>query len=201
MIKNLVFDFGRVLVTYDFDRILNKYFPPNSPGIDEFMHLLFSSGFMDCCDREEIPLLDILHQQQVQRPHLAHYLQAFYDHFDEFITGEMPGMRSLLGTLKERGYRLYGLSNWHSKVYGVMRRYPIFDLLDGRIISCEEKVVKPEPEIYQRLFARYGLNPQECLFADDKVANVEAARAQGMDAVVFVDTEHYATALQQRGIL
>lgn len=66
------------------------------------------------------------------------------------------------------------------------------------MISSEEKVVKPEPEIYQRLFDRYGLEPSECVFTDDREENIEGARRMGMDGIVFVDAKQYEEELRRR---
>ena len=68
-----------------------------------------------------------------------------------------------------------------------MDKFDIFRLLDGRVISCEEHSIKPEKEIYLRLCAKYGLNPSECIFTDDRAINVEGAKAVGMKAVIFTD--------------
>ncbi len=197
MIRNLVYDFGKVLVTYDFDRIFREFFPHSEADMAEYCRIMFDSDFMDRCDKEEIPLIEIIEQEKQKYPHLATQFQLFYDRFDEFITGEMEGMYALMESLKEKGFRLYGLSNWHSKVYGVMARFPIFNLLDGRVVSTEEHIIKPDPAIYYRLCEKYDLRPEECLFADDKLVNIEAARGMGMKAVLFTTTEQYIEDLKR----
>ena len=106
-------------------------------------------------------------------------------------------MSELLKKLKALGFNLYGLSNWCSAVYEVMRKYEIFDLLDGRVVSCEEQVIKPETEIYLRLCRRYALEPSECLFADDKKVNVEGAKRAGMEAVLFTTAEQYRSDVER----
>jgi len=78
-----------------------------------------------------------------------------------------------------------------------MEQFPIFRLLDGQVISSEEHVIKPEPAIYQCLFERFNLKPEECVFADDRVENIEAGRALGMEGVVFTDAEQYEKELSE----
>ncbi len=78
-----------------------------------------------------------------------------------------------------------------------MERYGIFGLLDGTVISSEEHLLKPEPEIYRCVCERFGLKPEECLFTDDKPVNVEGAKAIGMNAVVFTDAVTYASDLRR----
>ena len=78
-----------------------------------------------------------------------------------------------------------------------MEQYDIFELLDGYIVSSEVHKIKPEPEIYQCLFDRFSLNPEECVFADDRVENVVAGRRLGMDGIVFSDAAQFEKELRK----
>ena len=64
-------------------------------------------------------------------------------------------------------------------------------------ISSEEKVIKPEPEIYQRLFDKFNLKPEECIFADDRAENIEGGRRLGLDGIVFKDAKQYERELRE----
>ena len=64
-------------------------------------------------------------------------------------------------------------------------------------ISSEEKVIKPEPEIYQRLFTKFNLKPEECIFTDDRVENIEGGSRLGMDGIVFKDAKQYERELRE----
>jgi len=83
----------------------------------------------------------------------------------------------LVGDLKAAGYRLYVLSNMSREFIDFLRRFPVYGLFDGEVVSCEEHTVKPEPRIYEILLERYGLTPSETLFIDDREMNIEAAAA------------------------
>lgn len=106
-------------------------------------------------------------------------------------------MRTLLTQLKAEGYHLYGLSNWCTKVHETMAQYPIFQLLEGQVISSEEKIIKPDRAIYERICQKYKLKPEECLFADDRIENVEAAQRFGMQAICFEDAAQYERELRK----
>ena len=67
----------------------------------------------------------------------------------------------LVGDLKAAGYRLYVLSNMSREFIDFLRRFPVYGLFDGEVVSCEEHTVKPEPRIYEILLERYGLTPSE----------------------------------------
>ena len=173
MIKNLVFDFGKVLVNHDLQPVLDRYFGDSTDDKSRFAEILSDRGFIDDCDRGIIPFDEMIESSAAKWPEFADALLFFRDNYLDEITGEIDGMRELLVRLKEEGFRLYGLTNWSDTIYRVMERYDIFKVLDGYVISCEEHVIKPQREIYLRLCGRYGLEPGECLFTDDRAVNVE----------------------------
>lgn len=195
MIKNLIFDFGRVLVDYDYFTILNKIFATHKQA-EDFYHHLMAEKWDERLDCEESSFEQIIHEMQQAMPQYAEEIQHFGNRYTEFVLGEVKGMRALLVKLKSEGYRLYGLTNWCSKVHATMKQYPIFQLLDGRIISSEEHLVKPNLAIYERLCHKFELKADECVFADDKIENVEAARKFGMEGICFKNAIQYEEELR-----
>ena len=188
-ITTLLLDFGRVLVDYDFDRffaLLRTDYRVSEPVFDEFMQVVLAEETYSSLDRELTPFALQVAALKQQHPACAELFDAFDKRFQEVVTGEVPGMRQLLAELRRSGYRLYGLSNWSSKVYETMRNYSeIFSLLHGRVLSCEEHLLKPEPEIYRRALDRWGLNAEECVFVDDKQANIDGCQAVGIKGIRF----------------
>ena len=97
----------------------------------------------------------------------------------------MKGVPELIRELKDKGYHLYILSNASeffakkSDYFGVNQEF------DGIVFSALVKMVKPNPEIYQYLLDTYDLNPEECLFLDDRPANIEGAKKLGIHGMVF----------------
>ena len=81
------------------------------------------------------------------------------------MTGAKEGMEKLLKTLKDRGFKLFGLTNWGDVIHKIIARHSIFKLLDGMVFSSEEQLIKPDRPIYRCLIERNALNPSECLFA------------------------------------
>lgn len=93
----------------------------------------------------------------------------------------------LIGELKERGYRLYVLSNMSADFIAHIRRFEVYRLFDGEAVSCEEGVVKPEDGIYRRLLDRYSLDPSQTLFIDDRRPNLDAAARLGISTFHFTE--------------
>lgn len=195
MIKYLVFDFGKVLVDYDFMHIIDEFFTDKADE-EEFCKLFTTPEFIDSCDKEDIPFIEIIRNMQAKHPKFAMQAQIFYDRYVDFVTGEVAGMRDVLNEMRSRGYKLYGLTNWCSKVHEVMKKFDILTLLDDRIISSEEHLLKPDVAIYKRLCEKFNIKPEECVFTDDKAVNVVGAISAGMHGIVFQNAKQYKRELE-----
>ena len=103
--------------------------------------------------------------------------------------------------LKQKGYQVLVLSNFSRKV--LRECWNALDFLpyvDGGILSFREKLIKPMPEIYSLLLDRYHLKPEECVFMDDTLINVEAARRAGIHAFRFENQEQAKAELAKLGV-
>lgn len=103
--------------------------------------------------------------------------------------------------LKSKGYRTFYLSNFAEKARadcaGALDFIPY---MDGGILSYQEKIIKPMPEIYQLLIDRYQLVPQECVFMDDTVANLKGAEKFGIHTIHFINKEQAVAELRKLGV-
>ena len=108
---------------------------------------------------------------------------------------------ALIADLKAAGYKLYVLSNMSREFIDFLRQQPVYRHFDGEVISCEEGVAKPQPEIYELLLQRFDLNPAETLFIDDRKENVEAAAAKGIRTVHFNRMDYEGSCLSLREML
>ena len=103
--------------------------------------------------------------------------------------------------LKQKGYQVLVLSNFSRKA--LRECWNALDFLpyvDGGILSFREKLIKPMPEIYSLLLDRYHLKPEECVFMDDTLINVEAARRAGIHAFRFENQEQAKAELAKLGV-
>lgn len=196
MTRNLVFDFGKVLVEYDFVDFFRRLIP-DARRCMQLASIMTDDETLRRFDREEKPIEELVKDLISENPAFEDEIRLFAERYPEIITGEMPGMKELLVRLKGEGFSLYGLSNWCSKVYVTMRQYDIFQLMDGYVISSEEHLVKPEAGIYHRLYEKFGLKPEECIFADDKQENIEGALRTGMRGIVFENAAQYERELRR----
>jgi len=114
------------------------------------------------------------------------------------ITGEVPGMRQALDELKDE-FAFIALSNTDEVHWNyVLAAFPIFQLLDGWVVSFEEGMMKPDPALYQRVIDRYGNGRPPFFYTDDNPRFVEAARNLSWDAEVFIDAAHFKEQVRRR---
>lgn len=135
-------------------------------------------------------------------PHHGEVICAYRREFGRTLTGLVPGTAAVLAELKLAGVPCYGLSNWAAELFPeARRRFSVLNRLDGIVISGEERLAKPDPEIFRRLFHRFALDPRSCVFVDDSAANTAAAANLGMTPVTFTDADALRTVLIELGLL
>ena len=183
-IDTLIFDFGNVLLTWDPHLMLDKYFGDRDKASWFIENICTSewNGEMD----EGKPFKQGIAELSAKHPEWAHEIQLYFDRWIEMIGGQVEGMEALIKELKAQGFRTYGLTNWSLETFCQVRyEYPIFALMDGMVISAEERCLKPGPKIYQILLDRYHLRPEQCVFIDDRAENVAGAEALGIRGIRF----------------
>lgn len=172
--KNIVFDLGGVVVARDPRKV--------SAEFQEFFSFIYQipmPRFWEEYDRGTSPLEDV-------KRYICEHNDCSRELCDEYIATainlqeEIAPTKALIEQLKAAGYRLYVLSNMSPEFIDFIRRLPVYAAFDGDVVSCEEKVVKPEPEIFQLLLNRYSLDAAECLFIDDRIDNIEASEREGI---------------------
>lgn len=109
-------------------------------------------------------------------------------------------MAEIVRELKSLGYGIYLLSNASVDLPRYFGRIPGSEYFDGRIVSADWKLLKPQPELYQILLREYGLKAEECFFVDDLFINVEAAVLVGMSGTVFRGAEALRRSLREAGV-
>ncbi len=200
MIRNILFDMGNVLLRFDRDYFLNRL-----NVTEEDKQLLLKEVFLS---REWVDMDAGILREETAEPimcsrlpgHLHEAVHQLASCWDQPIL-PVEGMYELVRELKEAGYGIYLLSNASVRQHDYWPRVPGSEFFDGTLISADEKVMKPQPEIYELCMSRFGLAPEECFFIDDVRANIEGAAACGIAGTVFSgDVSELRTALRAAGV-
>lgn len=185
MIRNIVFDMGMVLMDF-FPRELCKTTAPDEATAAQLYHAIFENPDWIGLDKGTVTEAELTQIAMAMLPAALHpYVQSIMGGLPTNVLRPLPGMPDLVDWVFASGYRVYLLSNAGRNVSENREIIPQIDRFNGVMFSVEEKVIKPNPEIYQRLTSRYGLLPQECLFVDDNEKNVLAAQAEGWQGFHF----------------
>jgi 2-haloacid dehalogenase len=200
-IQAIIFDFGGVLVGWDPRNLYRRFFPEQPQAMEDFfteVNFMEWNALQDK-GRSFAEGVEIL---SAQFPHRADLIRAYHENWIESITGRIEGTVELLRTLKEKGYAVYGLSNWSAETFPIVRdEFDFLKLLDGVILSGDVKLVKPEPAIFELCLQMIGKPANECLFIDDALANIVTANKLGFDTIQFISPEQLKSELQIRQIL
>lgn len=194
MIKNIIFDFGNVLLDWN-PRYLYKDYFKDSQEMEYFL--------ANVCTLERNSELDAgcpftvwVRKYQKMYPQYSDAIALYHTGWPRMLKSVLPDGMSLLKEFRSEGYGIYGLTNWSAETVSLA-----FDMLGGRsvfdgvVVSGEEKIIKPDPRIYRLLLDRYHLEAGECVFLDDSRANVEGAAGVGINAVLYDDIGNVRKAL------
>lgn len=183
-IKNIIFDFGGVLLDWN-PRYLYRTFFRNEKEMEYFLANICTNEWNAEQDRGR-PFSEGIKLLQSQHPEYKEAIQLFGDKWEDMLKGEILDGVKLLQEFKGQNYRIWGLTNWSAETIQIAyRKYDLFKLFDGIVVSGEEKLIKPDKRIYQVLLDRYKLNPEESVFIDDTPANIKTAQEMGFYAVLF----------------
>lgn len=182
-IQNIIFDFGGVLVDWNPRHLFKNHFT-NEKEMEWFLDNICTEDWNLQQDKGR-SLAEGTTILQKQFPEFHNQIQLFYGEWETMLKDEIPGSVALLYRLKEK-YKVYGLTNWSDETIGIAyRRFPFFSAFEGIVVSGQEKMIKPDEQIYQLILDRYGLQAANTVFIDDNLKNIKAAKEIGLHAIHF----------------
>lgn len=188
-ITTVIFDYGGVLLEWNPHNVYHRYFPDQPEAIDQFLIEIRFSEWNAQQDKGR-PISEAVESISAEFPHHAHLISAYYDYWEESISGVIPGSIEILKRLKAMNYPLYGLSNWSNETFPLVRhKYDFFDLFDDMVISGDVKMVKPDPAIFHFALQKFGKNVEECIYIDDSAPNIIQAKKLGFETIHFQSPE------------
>lgn len=198
ILKNLVFDMGNVLIEWNSEKILK--------AITEDIHLqdllrkeVFETGLWVETDegvktREEVIEIVTGKLGEDYRNEITQLLRYWYKYVDVFTK-----VQDRIIELSKSGYSIYILSNTAFTFYDLVKEgyLPATSVAKGMVLSCEEKVLKPNEKIYNILLERYNLDPHNTMFFDDLPENIWGAARCGINGFVVENESELLTYLDK----
>ncbi|WP_163192513.1 HAD family hydrolase [Clostridium thermarum] len=200
MIKNIVFDLGNVLISFNPNEYLDTFDFDNNIKEAVFKGI-FKSKYWPELDRGTVTEEEALECFCKDAPEVAEEIRAVMASWKDILL-PIPETIGILRELKEKGYKLFALSNYHRAAFEkTSSENEFFQLFDGKVISYEIQTIKPEKEIYEHLLKIYNLKAEETLFIDDMVENIEGAKRLGINTHIFKGPEGLRAYLRELKIL
>lgn len=200
MEKTIVFDLGGVLVDWN-PRYLYRSVFNDDAKMNHFLANICTGNWNELQDAGR----SIQEATEVLVGHFTEYefyIRMFYGEWQKMLNGPINGTVDILKTLKNKEYRILALTNWSAETFPIA--LGLFDFLhwfDDVLVSGKEKLIKPDPAIFNLLIKRYSLDPAQTIFIDDNIKNVTAAKEVGLDAIHFTDPHILRLQLNERGII
>ena len=184
MIKNVVLDMGNVLLDFNPEFVLSE-FCSSEEEKEVVRKELFEGPEWALGDKGDIKdkdRFDLVKGRVPEKYHEA--LKKCADHWD-ICMDPLPGAENFCRRVKEMGLRIYVLSNASDLFYTYFPKFLPLEFFNGVFVSSDYLMLKPDVKIYETFLNKYGLDPKECLFVDDRKENVEGAEKAGMKGFCF----------------
>ena len=196
MINTVIFDIGMVLVYFRWKELFADL-GFEGEKFEKIAQATVRNPWWNEFDKGGITVEEIVDKYAESAPEYKDDIAKIYDHKDEFVVlyeYTIPWIREL----KEKGYKVYILSNWSEPAYEANKDTHLRFLkeVDGEIMSYREGMIKPDREIYELLCNRFNINPATAVFLDDNSTNMKAAQEFGLHAIHFKNYEQAKTELE-----
>lgn len=195
----VVFDVGNVLLRWDPRRVYRALIP-EPERLDWFLQNVCTGAWNIEQDRgrsweEGVATL------VAQHPEWEREIRAYDEQWHDSIPESIADSVAVLEELKARGEKVYAITNFSREKWAeCLIRFPFLQSFDGAVVSAHERLLKPDPAIYEVLLGRYGLAAPDCIFIDDSEKNVVGARGVGMRAIHFIEPIDLRAELRGLGV-
>lgn len=189
MKNTIIFDVGNVLLEYRWLEALMEAGVTDEDIASKAGRAIFDKKWVEF-DAGILDLDGICEELGKEFPDIADNLREFIVRGERMVI-HRPEVWEKVHILKEKGYKIYLLSNYSDYLFNLHTKGCSFmDDIDGRLVSYEVHMVKPNRDIYEELITRFNLNPSDCVFLDDREENTETARKVGIEAITIISREH-----------
>lgn len=199
-IKNIIFDFGGVVMDWD-----PRYFFKDHFNDDEKMEHFLKNIATDEWNAEQDrgrTLAEGTEIQVAKHPEWEKEIRAYYDNWTTMLKSDIPHNVEVLRKLEHSKYELFGLTNWSAETFPyALENYDFFNIFEGKIVvSGTEKLIKPDPAIWEVLLNRYQLKAEESVFIDDNAKNIEVAKSLGFICIHIKEDTDLEKEMRDLGI-
>ncbi|CAN5397469.1 HAD family phosphatase [soil metagenome] len=205
----VIFDLGAVLIDWNpryVYRRVESTLPASDALIEEFLREVATGDWNSQMDAGTL-FQSAIDQRAAEFPEWREWLQMWRDEWPTMMRSAIPDMVELFYEVLNvrRSGQLRGvlaLSNWEANTFKIAKaRFPFLSDFDARLISGEEKLIKPDPVFFKLLESRFGVDPKRAIFIDDLAKNIQVASSLGFQVHLFENAVKLRADLTARNIL
>ncbi|HMQ49149.1 MAG TPA: HAD family phosphatase [Saprospiraceae bacterium] len=200
-IDTVIFDLGGVLIDWNPEYVFRQVFDDEAEMRYFFDHICTHDwNILQDAGR---PLAEATEWLVERHPEYESQIRDYYGRWEDMLGGPIEETVQILEELRaKKEHRLYALTNWSAETFPVaLERYGFLHYFEGIVVSGVERLIKPDPRIYELLIQRYEVQAHRAIFIDDNFKNAKGAEAVGLHAIHFQHANQLRSELEQRGIL
>ena len=197
----VLFDLGSVLIDWNPRYLYRPLFNGDDQAMERFLAEIVPPEWNHQIDAGK-PLSEAVTERIRVYPAYAELIALWKDEWTKMLREPIAESVVILSELRQRGHRLYALTNWSAETFPVARaKFDFLKWFDDIVVSGEVKLAKPDPRIFALAIERCRLDPARTVFIDDSPRNVEAGSNAGLHALHFTGPQQLRTELVRLGLI
>lgn len=199
-IKNIIFDFGGVVMDWNPRYFFKDHFKDDEK-MEHFLKNIVTNEWNSEQDRGRT-LAEGTEIQVAKHPKWEKEIRAYYDNWTTMLRADIPSNVAVLRKLEHSKYELFGLTNWSAETFPfALENYDFFKIFKDKIVvSGTEKLIKPDPKIWEVLLNRYQIKAEESVFIDDNSQNIIVAKSLGFICIHIKEDTDLEKELKKLGV-
>jgi 2-haloacid dehalogenase len=185
-IDTIIFDLGGVLIDWNPEYVYLDVFNGNRQKMKWFFDNICTNDWNENQDAG-YPIQTATEERIALFPEHEELIRMFYGRWEEMLGDAIEGTVTILKSLiKNPNYKVVALTNWSHETFPIaLERFKFLHWFEGIIVSGDEKTRKPFKEIYELTLSRFNITPENSIFIDDNLRNIQAAEALGINGIHF----------------
>ncbi|MEQ9288190.1 MAG: HAD family phosphatase [Cyclobacteriaceae bacterium] len=195
-IDTIIFDLGGVLIDWNPEYVFLEEFGGDRVKMKWFFDHICTSDWNENQDAG-YSLQQATEDRVALFPEHEKLIRMYYGRWEEMLGDAIEGTVDVLKKLVANpNYRVYALTNWSAETFPIaLGRFEFLHWFEGIVVSGTEKTRKPFKDIYELILNRYDIVPEQAVFIDDNLRNIEAARKLKINGIHFTSPDHLKESL------
>lgn len=189
-IDTIIFDLGGVLIDWNPEYVFLNAFNGDQEKTEWFLQNICTMSWNENQDAG-YPIKQATEDLIKKFPEYEKYIKMYYGQWEHMLGGEITESVKILESLvKSNNYKVVALTNWSNETFPIAKKhFEFLNWFEGIVVSGDEKTRKPYKDIYEITLNRFNINPENAIFIDDNLRNIDAANTLRINGIHFKNSE------------